>query len=60
MDDTPQPSAPAEWIEALERSEAQLAAGQVVSGEAMHQRLREGIARMEDRLKRLVDAPPQK
>lgn len=41
---------PAGWLESLERSEAQLAAGQVVSGAAVRQRLRDSIARMEARL----------
>jgi hypothetical protein len=50
MDDTPNSPIPAEWAEALERSEAQLAAGQIVSGDAVRKRLRASIARMEARL----------
>jgi hypothetical protein len=50
MDQTVKQSAPQSWIESLERSEAQLAAGQIVSGEAMHQRLRDSLSRMEARL----------
>ena len=38
---------PPSWVEALDRSEAQLAAGQVVDGSAVRQRLRDSIARME-------------
>ena len=36
-----------EWKDALALSEAQLAAGEVVSGDAVRQRLRESIERME-------------
>jgi len=43
-------SPPAGWLESLERSEVQLAVGQVVSGAAVRQRLRDSIARMEARL----------
>jgi len=57
MDDNP-PSAPAPagWLDALRRSEAQLAAGQIVPGEEIMRELRESIARLEskhlDRLQR--------
>ena len=47
--DAPRPP-PAGWLESLERSEAQLAAGQVVSAAAVRQQLRDSIARMEARL----------
>ncbi len=48
MDDTPIPGpAPAGWLEALARSEAQLAAGQVVPGEEIMRELRDSIARLE-------------
>ena len=39
--------APAGWLEALARSEAQLAAGQLVPGEEIMRELRESIARLE-------------
>lgn len=38
---------PAEWLEALARSDAELAAGLTVPAEAVHRRIRESIARME-------------
>ena len=38
---------PAGWLEALAESEAELAAGQTVPGEAIRQRLRDAIARLE-------------
>jgi hypothetical protein len=48
MDDTPhRTEAPAEWLEALARSDAELAAGQTVPAEAVHQRIRDAIARIE-------------
>jgi hypothetical protein len=48
MDDTPTPAiAPAGWLEALAESEAQLAAGQIVSGEEVMRELDESIARLE-------------
>jgi hypothetical protein len=37
---------PSGWIEALERSEAELAAGLTVPGEAVRQRQRDSIARL--------------
>ena len=48
MDDTPTP-ARAEWLKALEESEAQLAAGQTVPGAEVMRGLRDGIARLEDK-----------
>jgi hypothetical protein len=46
MDDTSIPGpAPAGWLEALARSEAQLAAGQLVPGEEIMRELHESIAR---------------
>ena len=48
MDDMSQ-HAPAGWLEALERSEAQLAAGQVVSGDEVIRKLHASIARVEAR-----------
>ena len=45
-DDAPRPP-PAGWLEALERSEADLAAGRVVPGEVVMERLRRTIAEME-------------
>lgn len=47
QDDTPSLPAPAGWLEALDRSEADLAAGRVVSGDSVMQRLRRTIAEME-------------
>ncbi len=38
--------APQEWIDALDRSDADIAAGRVVSGDGLMQRLRESIAEM--------------
>lgn len=55
MDDiTPRTSAPVGWIEALDRSDAQLAAGQVVSGTKVMAKLRAAIDRLE--AKRASDA----
>jgi hypothetical protein len=39
--------APAGWLEALDRSEAQLAAGETVPGEEVMRELYESIARLE-------------
>jgi len=39
--------APAEWSEAIAKSEAQLAAGETVPATLIRQRLRESIARLE-------------
>lgn len=39
--------APAAWVEALARSEAQLATGQIVPGEDVMAELHEAIARLE-------------
>jgi hypothetical protein len=51
MDDpTPPNLAPAEWLEALAESEAQLAAGQTVPAEIVRQGLRASIARLEAKL----------
>ena len=50
MDDIPTPAiAPAGWLEALARSEAERAAGLSVPGEVVHQRIRDAIARIEAR-----------
>jgi hypothetical protein len=46
MDDTPNP-VPAEWLDALAESEAQLAAGQTVPAAEVMRGLRDGIARLE-------------
>jgi len=48
MDDNPTP-VPAEWLEALAESEAQLAAGQIVPATEVIRGLRDGIARLEDK-----------
>jgi hypothetical protein len=45
--DTVADNIPPGWLEILEESEAELAAGQIVSGEAVHRELRESIARLE-------------
>jgi len=48
IDDLPRRAqAPAGWIEALDRSEAQLAAGETISGEEVMRELRDSIDRME-------------
>lgn len=48
MDDTPHRiEAPTEWAEALARSDAEFAAGQTVPAEAVHERIRNAIARIE-------------
>jgi hypothetical protein len=48
MDDNPTPApVPTGWLEALARSEAQLAAGLTVPGEAVRQRLHAALARLE-------------
>jgi hypothetical protein len=48
MADTPHSTqAPAGWLEALERSEAQIAAGETVLGEEVMRGLYESIARLE-------------
>jgi hypothetical protein len=39
--------APAEWLEALARSDAELAAGLTVPAAVVHRRIRESIARAE-------------
>jgi hypothetical protein len=57
MDDTSPASAPAEWIEALERSQAELAAGKTVPAEVVHKMLRESAARIEARLKVRIPTP---
>ncbi len=47
MDDNPTPHrAPAELLEAIARSKAELAAGLTVPGEVVHQHIRDSIARM--------------
>jgi hypothetical protein len=38
---------PADWLEALAESEAQLAAGQTVSGKVVRRHLRDSLARLE-------------
>ena len=47
MDDTGQLPAPPHWVEALDRAEADVAAGRVYNGDAVRQRLRDGIQRMQ-------------
>ncbi len=41
---------PANWIEALAESDADIAAGRIVPGEVIMQELRESIARMDPKL----------
>jgi hypothetical protein len=56
MDDNPhQIEAPAGWLQALAESEAELAAGLTVPGEAVRQRVCDAIARLE--AKRAADGP---
>ncbi len=43
MDDVPRKPTPADWIEALDRAEADVAAGRVVDSETLHRELRAGI-----------------
>ena len=45
----PELAAPSGWLEALARGEAQIAAGQVVSGDVIRSRIRAAIERMERR-----------
>jgi hypothetical protein len=48
MDDNPpHTTAPAGWLEILEESEAELAAGLTVPGEFVRQMLRDSLARLE-------------
>jgi hypothetical protein len=48
MDDRPDPApAPPGWLEALDRADADLAAGRTVPGDAIMRRLRETLAEME-------------
>ncbi len=50
MDDAPTPThAPIGWLEALAQSEAELAAGMTVSGDVVHQRIRDSAVRLETR-----------
>ena len=57
MDDNPtHASAPAGWLEILEESEAELAAGLTVPGEVVRQMLRDSLARLETR----QDAAPRR
>jgi hypothetical protein len=50
MDEMTSP-APAGWLEALARSEARLAAGEIMSGDAIMRELREAAERLEARAK---------
>jgi hypothetical protein len=47
MNDIPQQPAPQGWIEALERSEAEAKAGLALSGDAVRERLRASVKRLE-------------
>jgi len=48
MDDTPTTSiAPAGWLEALAESDADLAAGRIVSGDVVLRDLKDSLARLE-------------
>ena len=48
MDDTPTRAiAPAGWLEVLAESEADLAAGRIVSGDEVMRDLHDGLARLE-------------
>ena len=46
QNDTPR-DPPQDWVDALDRAEADLAAGRVVDGETIHAELRASIERME-------------
>jgi hypothetical protein len=46
-DNSPLPPAPAGWLETLEESEAELAAGLTVPGKVVRQMLRDSLARLE-------------
>jgi hypothetical protein len=63
MDDNSTPTpVPAGWLEALAKSEAQLAAGLTVPGEAVRRRLHDALARLEARQATdgpSHDAPPR-
>jgi hypothetical protein len=43
---------PADWLREIAESEAQLAAGEIVSGDAVLQELRDDIAQLEAKLSR--------
>ncbi len=47
MDETNPKAPPPHWIEALDRAEADVAAGRVYDGAAVRQRLRDSIRRMQ-------------
>lgn len=47
MNDTPPRHPPAEWLQVLAESEADLAAGRIVPGETVLQDLRDSLARLE-------------
>lgn len=58
MDDIPAHApAPAGWLEILEESEAELAAGLTVPGEVVRQMLRDSLARLE--AKQDAASPPR-
>ncbi len=43
------PQVPADWLETLTRSDAELSAGLTVPAEVVHRRIRDCIARIEDK-----------
>jgi len=47
MNDPEHPAPPEEWLDALERADADVAAGRTVSGEAILRHLRRTLAEME-------------
>jgi hypothetical protein len=48
MNDTPHPTEPpADWLEVLAESDADFAAGRIVSGDIVLRDLRDGLARLE-------------
>jgi hypothetical protein len=49
MNETRPTAPPPHWIEALDRAESDFAAGRVYDGEAVRQRLRDSIGRMQAR-----------
>jgi len=57
MDDAPTPDvAPAGWLEALAESDADLAAGRVVTGDVVLRDLKESLARLEAKTAARVSA----
>jgi len=58
MNETTTLPAPAGWREALDESEADLAAGRLVAGALVHEALRDSIARMRDPQEPVTETSP--